>query len=124
MTTITIPGNTPSLKNSKQIVWRYGQPRITASRVYKQWFMDALPQVMVQGIEPITEYPVRVDFHFFRANKRLFDFINLMQGPLDLLVEAEILKADDMRYVYPGQVDWTVDKENPRVEMVIQRIVV
>lgn len=59
---------------------------------------------------------------FYRATRRKFDHLNIAQGPLDLMVEAGILADDDMIHVLPGCFEWSVDKDNPRVEVVISEV--
>lgn len=118
---LTIPGETPSLKNSKRIVWAGRYPKLVPSKFYLDWFEES--HWRLKGSELIGErwqYPVTIDFIFYRRTRSRFDFVNLAQGPLDLLVEAGILDDDDMRHVIPGRMTWEVDKGNPRVEMVIR----
>ena len=121
---LIIPGETPSLKNSKRIVTtNNGRRRIIASERYEAWanaIRVRLGQCSLAG-HPWS-YPVQVDFHFYRTTRRRFDYINLAQGPLDLMVEAGILADDDMMHVVPGCFEWSVDKDNPRVEIVISEV--
>jgi Holliday junction resolvase RusA-like endonuclease len=117
---ITIPGETPSLKNSKRIIYPGGHPRLIPSKQYSRWVVAALWQLKQHpAVGREWHYPVRVDFVFYRTTRRLFDYINAAQGPLDVLVEAGILAGDDMNLVKPGEWNWAIDKENPRVELTI-----
>lgn len=123
MTTITIPGNTMSLKNSKRIIMAGGRPRLLSSQPYEAWANHAGWELKASGlIDHKWRYPVTIHFHFVRATKQKFDYINLAQGPLDLLVQAGILKDDDMTHVIPGRFTWAVDKENPRCELTIEEM--
>lgn len=118
---ITLPGDTPSLKNSKRIFRFGGNTRIVPSEAYQRWAGPLL--MLLKSCELVGRdwrYPVRIDFCFCRKTRRHFDYINLGQGPLDLLVEAGVLKDDDMDHVVPGSWDWTIDKDNPRVELTIR----
>jgi Holliday junction resolvase RusA-like endonuclease len=120
-TRIILPGNTPSLKNSKRIVQAGQRPRLIPSKAYQKWAAPLLWQLkQCELVGRQWRYPVQIDFHFYRKDKSRFDFINLGQGPLDLLVELGILADDDMRHVVPGKWAWEVDKKNPRVELVIR----
>lgn len=117
---LTIPGETPSLKNSKQVIQVKGKPRLIPSKAYQDWakgLILELKRCELAGQE--WNYPIKVDFHFYRSTYRRFDFINLAQGPLDLMVEAGILTDDDMCHVIPGEWGWSVDKGNPRAVLTI-----
>jgi Holliday junction resolvase RusA-like endonuclease len=119
--TITIDGSTPPLKNSKRLVWVKGRPRVIPSKRYKVWETAALAILKTSDlVDHKWQYPVTIDFHFYRPSKRRFDYINLAQGPLDVLVAVGILADDDMKHVVPGEWGWSVDKDNPRVELVIR----
>lgn len=67
----------------------------------------------------ILNYPVKIEFFFYRRTKRVFDYINMAQGPLDLLVDVGIIPDDSVRYVIPVFTGWAVDKQNPRVVITI-----
>ena len=135
---LIIPGDVPSLKNSKQLAvlgtlpGRNGLPyktwlnrllrqiKIVPSKAYQRYARRALPllkQCNLVGYD--WQYPVTIHFYFYRATRRKFDHLNIAQGPLDLMVEAGILADDDMAHVIPGVFEWGVDKDNPRVEIVI-----
>ena len=135
---LIIPGNVPSLKNSKQLAvlgtlpGRNGQPykawlnrllkqiKIVPSKNYQQYKRRTLPLLKSCNLVGHKwQYPVMVHFHFYRATRRKFDHLNIAQGPLDLMVEAGILADDDMIHVLPGCFEWSVDKDNPRVEIII-----
>ena len=116
---IIINGQTISKKNSKRIVpTQNGKSRVISSAPYLQWAEAAKWQLA--GYQPRPwRYPVRVRFTFYRQNAHRFDYNNLSQGPLDLLVEAGILADDDMTHVTPEFAGWQVDKIYPRVEIEI-----
>lgn len=113
---LVIPGNTPSLKNNKQIYYKWttdkktGQrkqvPFVTSSETHKEWYPQAFEEV---NNSPLVlkewKYPLRISFHFIRATEQTFDYINIAQAPLDLLKQARIIEDDDMLHVVPG--DWS-----------------
>ena len=119
---IVIEGEVYSKKNSRQIVGSKGRPRLLPSKQYMGWAESALWQLKVHpAVGRRWKYPLTVHFKFFRKTKRAFDYNNLSQGPMDLLVEAGIIKDDSMLYVTPCfSGGWVVDKENPRVEIYIE----
>lgn len=107
--TIFIPGNTPSLKNSKQIFRnsKTGKSFITSSalckkyvestdihwRVFKPRFLE-----MIKG----KEKPYKIQFFFIRDKHKAFDYINISQICLDLMQEHNWLENDDNRNVIPN----------------------
>jgi hypothetical protein len=71
-------------------------------------------------------YPIELGFHFVRNSRRQFDFVNVVQIILDLLVAHNFIVDDNMKYVYPrnfamnGQ-QYTIDKHNPGVYLKIMK---
>jgi hypothetical protein len=64
------------------------------------------------------EEPVKLGIHFVRASKTKFDFHNICQIVMDLMVAFDIIEDDNMDCVlpFPMQVDnkwYSVDKNNP-----------
>jgi hypothetical protein len=121
---VTIPGQTISLKNSKQIVVTgKGKRRIIASEAYQSYAEAALWYLKGHSlIGHKWRYPLLLSFHFVRRDKRIFDHLNMGQGPMDLLVEAGIIAKDDMNHVIPADFSWEVDKRNPRCVVTIQEL--
>ena len=128
---LTITGNTPSLKNGKQIsgirlinkakkLWQ-GQPFLRSSDKVKKWQETAVPELVKQfaGYK-ITEYPIALTFVFFFDNVRRHDLDNAVAGCLDSLTQAGIIEDDSVKFIdcitlqYGG-----VDKKNPRAEIYI-----
>lgn len=141
---IFIPGNCPSLKNSKiktsrgifpsKTVKSYltdlGIQRYSASRKevvgYKtkpnkfEELRDKFNKAL-EGKEP----PVEIGFHFVRNSKRTFDFNNANQIIADLLTAHGIIEDDNMDYFIPyafkmNDKFYTIDKENPGVYLQIK----
>ena len=136
---IFIPGNVPSLKNSKiktdkgifpsKTVVKYlrslgiksyssSKKIITIYRKYPYKF-GPIVEPMRQELKT-AKRPHVVMFHFVRDSKRKFDFINAVQIIADLLVAADIILDDDMDNFIPypwrrvGQ--WySYDKDKPGV---------
>ncbi len=119
--TIIVPGNAMSKKNSKDIIWAGGSPRIVSSKAHNRWAKDALLVLKTNELVGHPwKYPVRMSFHFVRETRRRFDYTNLMQGIEDLLQLAGIIEDDDMNHVIPGpDFSWSVDKNDPRTIVTI-----
>ena len=65
-----------------------------------------------------SEKPVKIGMHFVRQTRARFDFHNICQILLDLLVAFDIIEDDSMDCIlpFPMQIDdkwYSVDKENP-----------
>ena len=117
---LTISGDTPSLKNSKQIFrGKNRRPFITASNASKEWRLIAVRELVEQfkGYK-VTEYPINLTIIFYRSTMRRFDLDNASSGVLDALVEAGVIEDDSFKHInllhlkYGG-----VDKDNPRAEI-------
>ena len=117
---LTVSGDTPSLKNSKQIFrGKNGRPFITSSNASKEWRYKAVRELAEQfkGYK-VTEYPITLRLIFYRSTLRRFDLDNAAGGVLDALVEAGVIEDDSFNHIeylhlkYGG-----VDKNNPRAEI-------
>lgn len=110
-------------KNSQNIYInrRTGRPFITPSKQYKQYEKDAksyIPNI----VEPI-DYAVNVRCTFYMKTRRKVDLVNLLEAVDDVLVKYNFL-ADDNHTIVAGHDGSRVeyDKENPRTEIVIERV--
>lgn len=119
---IVIEGEVYSKKNSRQFVGTKGKPRLLPSKQYRQWADDVLWQLKVHpAVGRRWKYPLTAYFKFYRKTKRRFDYNNLSQGPLDLLVDAGIIEDDSMNHIIPNfSAGWAIDKKNPRVEIFLE----
>ena len=141
---IFIPGNCPSLKNSKiktsrgifpsKTVKSYltdlGIQRYSASRkevvgyARKPNKIEELREIFNKALEG-KEPPVEIGFHFVRKTKHKFDFNNANQIIADLLTAHGIIEDDNMDYFIPyafkmNDKFYTIDKENPGVYLQIK----
>lgn len=111
---IFIPGNIPSLKNSKQVT-RSGA--ILPSKTVKKYldyynFFWCIYEIDFLNFIKNKSKPYNIDFLFIRDSKRKFDYINIAQAPLDLMQSHNWIKDDDALNVKPYFSDFKVDKEN------------
>jgi len=128
---LIITGNTPSLKNGKQIsgirlidkarkLWQ-GQPFLRSSDAVKKWQKTAIPELKKQfdGYK-ITCYPISVTMIFYFDNLRRHDLDNASAGCMDALTDSGIIEDDNVKFIdcltlqYGGH-----DKINPRCEIYI-----
>jgi len=140
---IFIPGNCPSLKNSKiktsrgifpsKTVKSYltdlGIQRYSASRKEVVGYktkpnkFEELREIFNKALEG-KEPPIEIGFHFVRKTKHKFDFNNANQIIADLLTAHGIIEDDNMDYFIPyafkmNDKFYTIDKENPGVYLKI-----
>jgi Holliday junction resolvase RusA-like endonuclease len=122
---LTITGDVPSKKNSKQIIYVRGRPLIIPSKNHKDWHTQAISQLLAKrpAKRQIKGNIEIVELIFYPSNKRLFDLSNKAESILDLLVDAGVIEDDNYSIVpelnlkFGGQ-----DKENPRAEVNIYNV--
>ena len=112
-------------KNHQQIVVPKGKKRpiVIPSPQYRQYEKDAVWFLKPRPPRPI-ECAVNVKCEFYLPTRRRTDLNNLLEAVTDLLVHAGIL-ADD-HYCIVESHDGSrcyVDRDNPRTEITITRIV-
>lgn len=75
----------------------------------------------VGGSEKITNYPIKIDFHWYTKDlKKDPDNISFAKKfILDGLVEKGVLENDTRKFIDGFSDSFYVDKINPRVELVI-----
>lgn len=111
---LTITGQTPSKKNSKQLFIRGGVPTMVSSKNYLAWERDALWQL--KGVTPMTDFPTQLSLYFFFKDLRRRDLDNCVSSVCDALVKSGVIPDDDVLHLrsvvayYVG-----LDKANPRV---------
>lgn len=125
---IFIKGNVPSLKNSKQFYKnkKTGKLFISTSDTVKkylslyeyQWNLEENKKKFKKLIKN-KEKPYKIAFYFTRDTKRRFDYINIVQLPLDLMQKFGWIEDDDSTNVIPYFLGYEVDKENAGVRIEI-----
>lgn len=122
---ISVKGQIHSSKNSRRIAMRGGKPILLKSEQATADEYGIGMQLNVQRDEwermiDGCEYPLYVVFHFIRQTKARWDFLNLAQGVADAMVEAGYLPDDDVEHFIPVWGGYTVDKNDPGVDIWIQ----
>lgn len=99
--TFIISGNTPSKKNSKRVFRNYysGKMVIAPSKIHEDWYNFAYYEVKKQMFKIKNKQwgkraNVSIEFFFSDARKR--DLTNAAESVMDLLVDLEILKDDNV----------------------------
>lgn len=116
----TIPLAPITKKNSSRIVHKQigGKrvPIVIPSKQYETYEKDALWFLKDVGID----YPVNVTAHFYMPTRRTVDLNNLNASLHDVLVAANTLVDDSMKYIVATDGSRVYyDKENPRTEVII-----
>ena len=132
-----VPGNVPSLKNSRICTKRGSFPSKTVTKYLrnigvakysssKQIVVNykTKPNLFAQAVENMKEAlakrepPHEIGLFFIRNSKRKFDFINAAQILCDLLTAHGVIEDDNMDYLIPMPIQvagswYTVDTERP-----------
>lgn len=118
---IFIPGNITSSKNSKRIIRSkksgllliidskataaYKRHSVEAWKAYREDFLR-----MCKG----KPKPLHILFSFVRQDKRKFDFVNMLQLPLDCMVQYGWIEDDDYLNIVPViNPEVKFDKQHP-----------
>lgn len=118
-------GNTPSKKNSKQIVYVRGRPLIISSKKHKDWHSIALESLKLscikQNIHKMTLTTTSdIILTFYAENRRKFDLTNKAESIMDILVDVGLLEDDNYEVVPNLTLKFGgLDKNNPRCEIEI-----
>lgn len=114
---ITILGQTPAQKNSKQMAMNRSTGKMfpVSSKIVKEWQTSAAKQLA--DIEPLDEsaYPVAATVLFYVKDNVQRDMDNMLSSVQDALVKAGIIKKDCWQLLRPITIDVpAIDKDNPR----------
>lgn len=120
---IFIPGNVTSSKNSKQIfVNRKTGNRFIKNSEQTDNYITVTQrhyQFYCQQFISMTKNfpkPLHIEFQFVRKDKRKFDFVNMLQLPLDCMVKNNWIADDDFTNIVPViNPEVLYDKEYPGV---------
>ena len=119
---VFIPGNVPSLKNSKiktsrgifasktvnSYIRGLGIQHFSSSRKEVIGYKDPERPNIIEGLRAQFEamkkgkkYPIIIGYHFVRNSKRKFDFSNSVEVIQDLLTAHGIIEDDNVEFVFP-----------------------
>ena len=114
---LIIKGRVPSKKNSKMWTGKY----LISSKAYREWEKEQSSQLINH---PRYDYPVEMHYEFYRPDKRRTDMDNKITSIQDLLVHNNILLDDDYTNIpYKTSRSMGIDRENPRVEIIIKQYI-
>lgn len=119
---IVIPGAPITKKNSQQILVnkKTGRPFISPSKQYKEYKKNCAEYL--GGYTAPIRHAVNVKCVYYMPTRRRCDLCNLLEATHDILVDYGILEDDNnqiIKSVDGSRVEY--DKENPRVEIEIDK---
>lgn len=125
MLKIVIPGNPVTKKNHGRIVQKKfpngkSVPIVLPSEPYVKYEKHC--KEYIPKVEIPIDYPITLKCYYYLETRRKCDLTNLLQATCDILVKYGILEDDNYNIV--SSFDGTkaiYDKENPRVEIYIEK---
>ena len=115
---ITIKGE---LTDLNQYIKALNNHRFVGSKIKKEETERVYWECKEQKIKPVTKFPVKIHYRWYSPNARK-DIDNVAFSKKfinDGMVMAGILPDDSRKYVSGFSDDFFIDKENPRVEVII-----
>lgn len=135
---IFIPGNIPSLKNSKvktsrgifhsptvsKFIRSLGIQHFNSRKKEVKGYKDLLRPNQFEALRSRFEEmkegkddPIIIGYHQVRNSKRLFDFGNSVELLQDLMTSHDFIEDDNVKYVFPVPMSITgelINQSNPR----------
>lgn len=129
---IFIPGNVPSMKNSKVKTSRgiFNSPTVSkyirslgiqsfnsSKKIVKGYVSKDRPNIIENlrkdflSMMKDKSYPIILGFHHVRSTKRKFDFSNSVEIIQDLLTAHDFIEDDNVHYLFPSVM--SIDGELP-----------
>ena len=115
---IMIPGQTPSQKNSKQII-PSRPPRLVDNKIVREWRNKTAKYLQENYKNDLKEKQVIAIYTFYLKDRVRRDIDNMISSCNDALVQAGILSDDNWKVLRIGGAEATLDKDNPRAEIVL-----
>ena len=114
----------PRSKKNGMVIARNSRNRLfmTQGKVYQQYEKDCLLQIPAKDRIGI-DYPVNVRCMYYMSTHRRVDLGNLLAATCDILTKAKVLEDDNAKIVVGHDGSRVlVDKDDPRVEIFIERV--
>lgn len=116
--TVTIPGQTVSQKNSKQII-PSRPPRLVDNPIVKKWRNETAKYLAETYKEDLKEKQVIAIYTFYLKDRVRRDIDNMISSCNDAIVQAGILSDDNWKVLRIGGAEAVLDKDNPRAEITL-----
>lgn len=115
---ITIPGQTPSQKNSKQII-PSKPPRLVDNKIVREWRNKTAKYLQESYHDDMKDKQVIAIYSFYLKDRVRRDIDNMISSCNDALVQAGVLSDDNWKVLRIGGAEACLDKENPRAEITL-----
>lgn len=117
---ITISKQVPAQKNDKKMAFnrRTGKPFPVTSKAVKEWQEHAAGELAQYKGQ--AEGKVSIDYLFFVKDLRRRDTDNMVCTVNDALRKAGLVDDDDWTRLRINSADAELDRDNPRVELIIE----
>lgn len=119
---IIIKGKVPSKKNARNLFVRNGRIINVPSKLYKEWNEQAIYQLknQFQNLQ-VAEYPIDINIVVYYGTKHRHDLDNALGSIMDTLVDAQIIKDDDVEHISQITIQHGgLDPKNPRAEIFLE----
>lgn len=124
MLSLTLYGRPITKKNSSRIVKCGNFTKILPSKQYSQYEKDCIRQIQGSKKKNIC-IPVNMQCVYYMPTKHRVDLVNLLEATCDILVKANVLEDDNSNIIISHDGSRVLyDKDNPRVEIEIQEILI
>ena len=118
---ITIPGETPSKKNSR--VFNTKTKRSFPNKRYAEWHESAVMQIRAQNPKPVPEgVRVCVTMTFYHGDMKRRDSDNQCSSVLDMLTDAGVIPDDSWKVIPVKHIYDAYDKGNARCVVCVEEI--
>ena len=112
---IVIQGQPRTKKNSSRIAFRGNKRVLLPSEAYERYEKVALVQAVHGPVSVLCRY-------YLQDRKSWPDLVGLLQATSDILQAAGVIDNDKYIVNYDGSMIAGLDKNNPRVEIIIHQI--
>ena len=121
MTNIILLGRPITKKNHQQmVVAGNGRKFLIQSKAYRLYEKDCLKQLMYLYKGKTIEGKLSMEALYYMPTKARPDLLNLLQATSDILEKAKVIENDKNIYSFDGSRIMGKDKDNPRVEILLE----
>jgi len=123
MIKLILTGRPITKKNSQiPIKTKSGKFFIIQSKQYREYEKNCLLQIKHQHLlQPTITEKVSLKALYYMPDRRLPDLLNLLQATADIIEKAKVIENDGDIISFDGSRIMEFDKENPRVEVYIDK---
>ena len=122
-TNITLIGRPITKKNHQQmVVAGNGRKFLIQSKAYRLYEKDCLKQLMYLYKGKTIEGKLSMEALYYMPTKARPDLLNLLQATSDIIEKAKVIENDKNIYSFDGSRIMGKDKDNPRVEILLEEV--